>query len=98
MAGSSHHAGARFSEFRLPRLRRPLCTRQHFRFDITYLNKQLNDIVQSQVFRSRMAALGMTVPPDNTPQMFADYIRRETIGQRALAAALTGIKMMSPAH
>ena len=64
---------------------------------IAYLNKQLNDIVQSEAFRSRMAALGMTVPADNTPQMLADYMRRETIRQRALAA-LTGIKMMNPAH
>jgi tripartite-type tricarboxylate transporter receptor subunit TctC len=64
---------------------------------ITYLNKQLNDVVQSQAFRSRMAALGMTVPTDNTPQMLADYMRRETIRQRTLAA-LTGIKMMKQAQ
>jgi tripartite-type tricarboxylate transporter receptor subunit TctC len=64
---------------------------------ITYLSKQLNDVVQSQDFRSRMAALGMTVPTDNRPQMLADYMRRETIRQRALAA-LTGIKMMKPAQ
>ena len=30
---------------------------------IAYLNKKLNEVVQSQAFRSRMAALGMTVPP-----------------------------------
>jgi tripartite-type tricarboxylate transporter receptor subunit TctC len=64
---------------------------------ITYLNKQLNDVVQSQAFRSRVAALGMTVPTDNTPQMLADYMRRETIRQRTLAA-LTGIKMMKQAQ
>jgi tripartite-type tricarboxylate transporter receptor subunit TctC len=64
---------------------------------IAYLNKQLNDVVQSQEFRSRMAALGMTVPTDNTPQILADYMRRETIRQRGLAT-LTGIKMMKPAH
>jgi hypothetical protein len=44
-----------------------------------------------------MAALGMTVPTDNTPQMHTDYMRRETIRQRALAA-LTGIKMIKPAQ
>jgi tripartite-type tricarboxylate transporter receptor subunit TctC len=64
---------------------------------IAYLNKQLNDVVQSQAFRSRMAALGMSVPTDNTPQMLMDYMRRETIRQRDLAA-LTGIKMIKPAH
>src|SRR6202050_4093501 len=32
---------------------------------IAYLNKALNDVVQSQEFRSRMAALGMAVPKGN---------------------------------
>jgi tripartite-type tricarboxylate transporter receptor subunit TctC len=59
---------------------------------IDYLNKQLNDVVQSQAFRGRMEALGMTVPADNTPAALADYMRRETVRQGALAA-LTGIKM-----
>jgi len=58
---------------------------------IDYLNKQLNDVVQSQAFRSRMEALGMTVPADNTPAALADYMRRETVRQGALAA-LTGLK------
>ena len=42
-----------------------------------------------------MAALGMTVPADNTPQRLADTMRRETVRQGALAA-LTGIKMNTP--
>jgi len=62
---------------------------------IDYLNKQLNDVVQSQAFRSRMEALGMTVPADNTPAGLADYMRRETVRQGALAA-LTGIKTTAP--
>ena len=62
---------------------------------IDYLNKQLNDVVQSQAFRSRMEALGMTVPADNTPAGLADYMRRETVRQGALAA-LTGIKATAP--
>jgi tripartite-type tricarboxylate transporter receptor subunit TctC len=62
---------------------------------IAYLNKALNDVVQSQEFRSRMAALGMTVPSNNTPEMLADYMRRETKRQAELAA-LTGIKMAMP--
>ena len=53
---------------------------------ITYLNKKLNEVVQSQAFRSRMTALGMTVPPDNTPEMLTDYMRRETIRQRGLVS------------
>ncbi|MGA8615737.1 MAG: tripartite tricarboxylate transporter substrate binding protein [Xanthobacteraceae bacterium] len=62
---------------------------------IAYLNKQLNDVVQSKEFRSRMEALGMTVPAENTPERLAEYMRRETIRQGTLAA-LTGIKMTSP--
>lgn len=62
---------------------------------VDYLNKQLNDVVQSQAFRSRMEALGMTVPADNTPASLADYMRRETVRQGALAA-LTGIKTTAP--
>jgi tripartite-type tricarboxylate transporter receptor subunit TctC len=64
---------------------------------IAYLNKELNAVVQSQEFRSRMAALGMTVPAENTPERLVEYMRRETIHQGALAA-LTGIKMTSPQH
>jgi tripartite-type tricarboxylate transporter receptor subunit TctC len=62
---------------------------------IAYLNKALNDVVQSDAFRSRMEALGMTVPGDNTPERLADLMRRETIRQGDLAA-LTGIKMTAP--
>jgi len=62
---------------------------------LAYLNKELNAVVQSQDFRSRMAALGMTVPADNTPERLADVMRRETVRQGALAA-LTGIKMEAP--
>jgi tripartite-type tricarboxylate transporter receptor subunit TctC len=64
---------------------------------VGYLNKQLNDVVQSKEFRSRMEALGMTVPEENTPEHLAQYMRRETIRQGSLAA-LTGIKMASPPH
>jgi tripartite-type tricarboxylate transporter receptor subunit TctC len=64
---------------------------------VAYLNKQLNNVVQSKEFRSRMEALGMTVPAENTPEHLAEYMRRETIRQGTLAA-LTGIKMTSPPH
>jgi tripartite-type tricarboxylate transporter receptor subunit TctC len=64
---------------------------------IAYLNKALNDVVQSKEFRDRMAALGMTVPADNTPERLADLMRRETVRQGELAA-LTGIKLAAPPH
>ncbi len=65
---------------------------------IAWLNRELNAVVQSEAFRSRMAALGMTVPAaaDNTPDYLAAYMRRESAHQRALAA-LTGIAMTTPA-
>jgi tripartite-type tricarboxylate transporter receptor subunit TctC len=59
---------------------------------IAFLNRHLNEVVQSKDFKSRMEALGMTVPAQNTPEGLADYMRRETVRQGALAA-LTGIKM-----
>src|SRR3984957_6706245 len=62
---------------------------------IAYLNKALNDVVQSQEFRNRMAVLGMTVPTDNTPGRLAEYMRRESKHQGELAA-LTGIQMTAP--
>jgi tripartite-type tricarboxylate transporter receptor subunit TctC len=64
---------------------------------IAYLNKELNAVVQADVFRSRMEALGMSVPAENTPERLAEYMRRETIRQGALAA-LTGIKMTTTPH
>jgi tripartite-type tricarboxylate transporter receptor subunit TctC len=62
---------------------------------VAFLNRHLNDVVQSKDFKSRMEALGMTVPAQNTPEGLADYMRRETVRQGALAA-LTGIKMTTP--
>jgi tripartite-type tricarboxylate transporter receptor subunit TctC len=66
---------------------------------IAYLNRELNAVVHSQVFQDRMTALGMTVTPaaQNTPQYLADYLRREVAHQGPLAA-LTGIKLVKPAH
>jgi tripartite-type tricarboxylate transporter receptor subunit TctC len=62
---------------------------------ITYLNKELNAVVQSQPFRARMEALGMTVPADNTPEKLADLLRRETVRQAALAK-LSGHAPLAP--
>src|SRR5215510_4145300 len=62
---------------------------------ITYLNKELNAVVQSRPFRERMEALGMTVPADNTPEKLADLLRRETVRQAALAK-LSGHAPLAP--
>ena len=59
---------------------------------IAYLNRELNEVVQSPEFRRRMGVLGMTVPAENTPELLIDYMRRETKRQGELAA-LTGITM-----
>jgi hypothetical protein len=42
-----------------------------------------------------MEALGMTVPTENTPELLADYMRRETKREGELAA-LIGIKTTAP--
>jgi len=52
---------------------------------IGYLNKQLNAVVQSDAFKSRMAALGMTVPADNTPEKYDAFLRSEIKRQGELA-------------
>ena len=62
---------------------------------ITFLNQHLNNVVQSEAFRNRMEALGMTVPADNTPEKFAAYMRREIERQGALAK-LSGHQAVAP--
>jgi tripartite-type tricarboxylate transporter receptor subunit TctC len=52
---------------------------------VEYLNKQLNAVVQSDDFKKRMAALGMTVPADNTPEKYDAFIRQETVRQGEIA-------------
>jgi tripartite-type tricarboxylate transporter receptor subunit TctC len=52
---------------------------------IAFLNTHLNEVVQSEAFRQRMEALGMTVPTDNTPEKFVAFMRSETARQSALA-------------
>lgn len=52
---------------------------------VDYLNKQLNAVVQSEAFKSRMAALGMTVPADNTPEKYDAFMRQETARQAEIA-------------
>ena len=56
---------------------------------IAFLNKHLNDSINSASFRKRIEPLGMTIPSDNTPEKFAEFMRRELIRQAELAR-LTG--------
>lgn len=56
---------------------------------IAFLNKHLNDSINSASFRQRMEPLGMTIPTDNTPEKFAAFMRRE-IARQAELAKLTG--------
>ena len=56
---------------------------------IAFLNKELNEIIHSEAFRGRMAALGMLVPDKNTPEMLVDYMRRENVRQGELAKLST---------
>jgi tripartite-type tricarboxylate transporter receptor subunit TctC len=52
---------------------------------IAFLNKHLNDAINSVAFRQRMEPLGMTIPTDNTPEQFAAFMQRETARQGELA-------------
>lgn len=52
---------------------------------VAWLNKALNDTITSAAFKSRVEPLGMTIPKDNTPEKFAEYMRRETTRQAELA-------------
>ncbi|MGE0039324.1 MAG: Bug family tripartite tricarboxylate transporter substrate binding protein [Xanthobacteraceae bacterium] len=61
---------------------------------IDYLNKQLNAVVQSDAFKTRVGALGMTVPADNTPAKYDAFIREETVRQGNIAKL---VKAASPA-
>jgi tripartite-type tricarboxylate transporter receptor subunit TctC len=56
---------------------------------IALLNKQLNDSINSASFRRRIEPLGMTIPTDNTPEKFAEFMRRE-LAKQAELAKLTG--------
>ena len=61
---------------------------------VEYLNKHLNEVVQSDDFKKRMAALGMSAPPaaENTPAKYDAYMRSETARQGELAE-LSGQKL-----
>jgi len=52
---------------------------------VAFLNKHLNDAIHSAAFRTRMEPLGMTIPAGNTPEQFAEFMRRENAKQAELA-------------
>jgi tripartite-type tricarboxylate transporter receptor subunit TctC len=64
---------------------------------VAYLQKILNDSIHSDAFKTRMEALGMTVPAaaTNTSEAFAAFMRAESARQAELAR-LTGHDPMAP--
>jgi tripartite-type tricarboxylate transporter receptor subunit TctC len=64
---------------------------------VAYLNKALNDAIHSDIFKSRMEALGMTIPDakTNTPENYAAFMKAANERQAELAK-LTGHNPMAP--
>jgi tripartite-type tricarboxylate transporter receptor subunit TctC len=64
---------------------------------VTFLNKALNEAIHADAFKTRMEALGMTIPEakTNTPETFLAFMRTETARQAELAK-LTGHDPMAP--
>lgn len=54
---------------------------------VAYLNKQVNDIIASPSYRTKIEALGMTLPDParNTPESFKAFMTSETAKQAELA-------------
>jgi tripartite-type tricarboxylate transporter receptor subunit TctC len=52
---------------------------------VAFLNRHLNEAINSAGFRRRMEPLGMVIPSDNTPEKFAEFMRRENARQAELA-------------
>jgi tripartite-type tricarboxylate transporter receptor subunit TctC len=61
---------------------------------VAYLNKQLNEVLQTDRFKKPMGELGMAPPPppDNTPEKFEKFVRDE-IARQGVLAELTGQKL-----
>jgi tripartite-type tricarboxylate transporter receptor subunit TctC len=62
---------------------------------VSFLNKHLNDSINSPGFRRRIEPLGMTIPTDNMPEKFAEFMRRENAKQAELAK-LSGHAPLAP--
>jgi tripartite-type tricarboxylate transporter receptor subunit TctC len=52
---------------------------------IEYLNRELNEVIHSSSFKSKIEPLGMTVPAINTPETFTAFMHKELERQRELA-------------
>jgi tripartite-type tricarboxylate transporter receptor subunit TctC len=52
---------------------------------VAFLNKHLNDAINSPNFRRRLEPLGITIPTNNTPEKFAAYMSSELARQAELA-------------
>ena len=48
-------------------------------------NRELNEVIHSSSFRSKIEPLGMTVPAMNTPETFTAFMHKELERQRELA-------------
>ena len=59
---------------------------------VAFLNKALNEAINTELFKSRMALLGMTIPPaaENTPEKFKAFMREATVRQGELAKLAGG--------
>jgi len=64
---------------------------------IDFLQKNLSEVVQTPLFKERMAALGMTVPApaDNTPEKFLTFMKEQTERQAAFSK-LPGVNQTAP--
>ena len=62
---------------------------------VAFLNNHLNAAINSVTFRARMEPLGMIIPGDNTPENFAEFMRRENSRQAELAR-LSGHAPLEP--
>jgi tripartite-type tricarboxylate transporter receptor subunit TctC len=64
---------------------------------VALLNRTLNEAIHSDAFKTRVEALGMTIPAaeSSTPENFAAFMRAEHARQAELAS-LTGHDPMAP--
>ena len=64
---------------------------------VDFLSRHLNEVVQSDTFKQRMAALGMAPPPanENTPEKFDKFMRDE-IARQGVLAEMSGQKLKAP--
>jgi len=64
---------------------------------VDFLSRHLNDVVLSDTFKQRMAALGMAPPPasENTPEKFDKFMRDE-VARQGVLAEMSGQKLKAP--